>query len=109
MHKSQVCVHVLFIRDQKILGSKSYFPSIPPNTEQAEVYEAFISQHYLGQDLKSAAIPKEIVIRDDFDNIEELTKLLSVQADRNLSLHHELMLLIQYSIEVVPTLHEITF
>ena len=86
MHKSQVCVHVLFIRDQKILGSKSYFPSIPPNTEQAEVYEAFISQHYLGQDLKSAAIPKEIVIRDDFDNIEELTKLLSVQADRNVKI-----------------------
>lgn len=86
MHKSQVCVHVLFIRDQKILGSKSYFPRIPPNTEQAEVYEAFISQHYLGQDLKSAAIPKEIVIRDDFDNIEELTKLLSVQADRNVKI-----------------------
>ena len=82
MNKSQVCVHVLFIRDQKILGSKSYFPSIPANTEQAEVYEAFISQHYLGQDLKSAAIPKEIVISDTFENIDELTKLLSVQADR---------------------------
>jgi excinuclease ABC subunit C len=71
INKSQVCVHVLFIRDQKILGSKSYFPSIPANTEKNEVYEAFISQHYLGQDLKSAAIPKE---------------LLSVQAERNVKI-----------------------
>jgi excinuclease ABC subunit C len=84
--KSQVCVHVLFIRDQKILGSKSYFPSVPAQTEQAEVYQAFISQHYLGQDLKSAAIPREIVISETFEHIEELTKLLSVQAERNVKI-----------------------
>ena len=86
INKSQVCVHVLFIRDQKILGSKSYFPSIPANTEQAEVYQAFISQHYLGQDLKSAAIPKEIVIGENFDHIEELTQLLSEQAERTVKI-----------------------
>jgi excinuclease ABC subunit C len=86
IEKSQVCVHVLFIRDQKILGSKSYFPSVPAQTEQAEVYQAFISQHYLGQDLKSAAIPKEIVISETFEHMEELTKLLSVQAERNVKI-----------------------
>jgi len=86
IEKSQVCVHVLFIRDQKILGSKSYFPIIPANTEKADVYQAFISQHYLGQDLKSAAIPKEIVISETFEHIEELGKLLSSQADRNVKI-----------------------
>jgi excinuclease ABC subunit C len=86
IEKSQVCVHVLFIRDQKILGSKSYFPSIPADTEQADVYQAFISQHYLGQDLKSAAIPKEIVVSESFEHIEELTKLLSEQAERNVKI-----------------------
>jgi excinuclease ABC subunit C len=84
--KSQVCVHVLFIRDQKILGSKSYFPSVPANTDRAEVYQAFISQHYLGQELKSAAIPKEIVISESFEHIEELTKLLSEQAERSVKI-----------------------
>jgi len=86
IEKSQVCVHVLFIRDQKILGSKSYFPVIPVNTDEAEVYQAFISQHYLGQELKSATIPKEIVISEAFEHIEELAKLLSSQAERNVKI-----------------------
>jgi len=86
INKSQVCVHVLFIRDQKILGSKSYFPSIPADTEQADVYQAFISQHYLGQELKSAVIPKEIVISETFEHIEELTSLLSEQAERSVKI-----------------------
>lgn len=86
IEKSQVCVHVLFIRDQKILGSKSFFPRVPANTVQTEVYQAFISQHYLGQDLKSAAIPKEIVIAENFEHIDEITALLSTQAARNIKI-----------------------
>jgi excinuclease ABC subunit C len=76
----------LFIRDQKILGSKSYFPVVPANTEKADVYQAFISQHYLGQDLKSAAIPKEIVTSESFEHIDELANLLSTQAERNVKI-----------------------
>ena len=48
-HKSQACIHLLFIREQKILGSKSYFPTVPVDTSDAEIIEAFISQHYYRQ------------------------------------------------------------
>ena len=33
------CVHVLFIRQGKVLGSRSYFPKVPGGTELGEVVE----------------------------------------------------------------------
>lgn len=85
-HKSQACVHILFIREQKILGSKSYFPIIPADTSDSEIIEAFISQRYLGDDLKSARIPKEIVIAEKFECIVQLKALLSKQAEQEVKI-----------------------
>ncbi len=75
--KSQVCIHLLFIRDHKILGSKSYFPSIPSDTSDQEVMEAFINQHYFGVDLKAGKIPKELILPFALDNLSEITALLT--------------------------------
>ena len=36
------CVHVLFIRQGKVLGSRSYFPKVPGGTELGEVVETFV-------------------------------------------------------------------
>jgi len=79
--RSLTCIHILFIRDQKILGSKSYFPTVPSDTEDSEIIEAFISQHYLGGDIKAARIPKEIVIPHKISTSDELKVLLTEQAE----------------------------
>ena len=84
--KSQACLHILFIREQKILGSKSYFPSLPADTSDMEIIEAFLTQRYLGDDLKSAQIPKEIVISQKFDNLLQLKELLSIQAEHDVKI-----------------------
>ncbi|NQZ83150.1 MAG: excinuclease ABC subunit UvrC [Colwellia sp.] len=84
--KSQACLHILFIRDQKILGSKSYFPTLPADTSDMEIIEAFLTQRYLGDDLKSAQIPKEIVISQKFDNLLQLKELLSIQAEHDVKI-----------------------
>jgi len=86
--RNLACVHLLFVRDHKILGSKSYFPSVPADTEDSEIIEAFISQHYLGNDLKVARIPKEIVIPKDFDTLSDLKLLLSEQAEREVKISY---------------------
>lgn len=86
--RNLACVHLLFVRDHKILGSKSYFPSVPADTEDIEIIEAFISQHYLGNDLKVARIPKEIVIPKDFDTLSDLNMLLSEQAEREVKISY---------------------
>jgi excinuclease ABC subunit C len=84
--KSQACVHVLFIREHKILGSKSYFPVVPSETSDSEIIQAFISQHYLGNNNIQGSIPKEIVIPQSFDEIVTLTKLLTEQAEHEVKI-----------------------
>jgi excinuclease ABC subunit C len=83
--KTQVCIHLLFIRQHKILGNKSYFPTVPANTSDSDILQAFIAQHYLSndplsQDQVNGNIPREIVIEETIGEINELTTLLSTQA-----------------------------
>ena len=79
--KSQVAVHLLFIRDHKILGSKSYFPAVPADTNDSEVISAFITQHYLGEDVQQINMPKEIIVPEEINSQVEIAGLLSKQAD----------------------------
>jgi excinuclease ABC subunit C len=84
--KSQVCIHLLCIRNHKILGSKSYFPLVPAETSDSEIMEAFLAQHYLVSDVGTSDgaqgnIPKEIVIKESIDELPMLTTLLSRQAE----------------------------
>lgn len=81
---TQVCVHLLFIRQHKILGNKSYFPTIPNNTSNSDILQAFIAQHYLSHDPLShgnvqSNIPKEIVINESISEMNELVSLMSAQ------------------------------
>ena len=78
--KNQVCIHLLFIREQKILGSKSYFPSVPADTNDNEIINAFISQHYVGDAVNQGAIPKEIVLPSDTALEAQLQQVLNKQA-----------------------------
>ncbi|SET27675.1 excinuclease ABC subunit UvrC [Thalassotalea agarivorans] len=88
--KSQICIHLLFIRDQKILGSKSYFPSIPAETSDSQVLLAFIGQHYLTGDLIQSSIPKEIVIGEidsnEAEDLDTIKGLLDKAAGRKVKL-----------------------
>ena len=88
--KSQACVHLLMIRDHKILGSKSYFPVVPNETSDEEIIQAFIGQHYLGSSLgegiSEGNIPKEIVTLHTFEQVKELAALLSKQAEHDVKI-----------------------
>ena len=88
--KSQACIHLLCIRDHKILGSKSYFPVVPSETSDEEIIQAFIGQHYLGNILgdgkHNGNIPKEIVAPANFEQVVELASLLSKQAEHDVKI-----------------------
>ncbi len=55
------CVHVLFIRQGKVLGSRSYFPKVPLGTELSEVVQTFVGQFYL-QGSQMRTLPGEILL-----------------------------------------------
>jgi excinuclease ABC subunit C len=84
--KSQVSVHTLFIRENKILGSKSYFPTVPDDSSDEEILLAFITQFYLGKELAERHIPKEIVTPVELSQTDDLVDLLSKQAEGDVKL-----------------------
>ncbi|EKO3706065.1 excinuclease ABC subunit UvrC [Vibrio metschnikovii] len=59
--KGLACIHILMIRQGKVLGSRSFFPKIPANTESQEVFESFLSQYYLNH-TDSRVVPNRIIL-----------------------------------------------
>lgn len=91
--KSQVCVHLLCIRDHKILGSKSFFPTVPAQSNENDIYEAFIAQHYLTDEPSSNGqgnIPKEVVIGEALEQVATLSELLTKQAEHDVKISYRL-------------------
>lgn len=69
--KGLACIHVLFIRKGKLLGSRSYFPQIPSNTEMDEILMTFMGQFYLSQD-QGRILPAILILDRDL-GIEQET------------------------------------
>lgn len=79
------CVHVLFIRQGKVLGSRSYFPKVPADTALDEVVETFIGQFYL-QGSQMRTLPGEILLDYALTDKTVLEGSLSEQAGRRIYL-----------------------
>lgn len=58
------CVHVLFIRNGRIFGTRSFFPGNNYGAEPREILLSFLTQFYLNE-AHSNLIPDEVVV--DFD------------------------------------------
>lgn len=76
------CIHVLFIRQGNVLGSRSYFPKMPANTDTNEVVLGFLGQFYLNN-LPQRTLPTELIIGHDFgdDSVSELNILIETLSD----------------------------
>lgn len=55
------CIHILFIRQGRILGSRSFYPKLAVNTDSAHVLFSFLTQFYLNEN-HSAMLPDEILL-----------------------------------------------
>lgn len=77
------CVHLLMIRQGKILGSRSYYPKIPANTPTEEVFESFINQYYLSL-TEGRTLPAKIIVNQGVITDESLADVLTEIAGRRI-------------------------
>ncbi|MGM3174785.1 excinuclease ABC subunit UvrC [Dickeya lacustris] len=77
------CVHVLFLRQGNVLGSRSYFPKVPAGTELAEVVQTFVGQFYL-QGSTARTLPSDILLDFSLPECELLAESLSEQTGRKI-------------------------
>ena len=72
-------VHVLFIRQGKVLGSRNYFPTLPIDYDIPDLLYAFIQQFYL-TDISGKQLPKEIILGHKLEDENSLSEMLSALA-----------------------------
>jgi excinuclease ABC subunit C len=77
----QACVQVLFIREARVLGSRTYYPSLKLDEDEAAVLDAFIPQFYLQgeQDM-----PPELVVSHQPEQAAALEAVLSDKSSRRI-------------------------
>ena len=79
------CVHMLYVRQGRILGSRSYYPKTPLAEEVDELLEEFLPQLYLNGGGRPD-LPKEIIVNDEFDGSSALSEALSQNIGRNVEI-----------------------
>lgn len=73
------CVQGFFVRDNKLLGNKSFTPKVPANSEIQEVLESFVMQYYLSG---GKSIPAQIVLPFKLNDKQTMEAVLSGEAGR---------------------------
>ena len=73
---SQGCIHILYIRQGRILGSRTFYPRVPLATSPGEILEHFIPQYYL-RDGGKGDFPKEIIVNAKLDDSELFASAVS--------------------------------
>lgn len=70
-----VCVHIIYIRGGRLIGSKNFFPSWKLAESPADLLAAFIAQYYVRED-NGANIPKELIVNTPVPETRQLTQAL---------------------------------
>lgn len=80
----EVCVHLLFVRQGRVLGSKSFFPKDALGLEEGEILEQFVPQFYLGG--RAMDWPSEILIKQGLPGRTVIAQALSKHIGRKVDI-----------------------
>ncbi len=80
------CVHVIMVRQGRVLGSKNHFPRVPIEQTPGEVLAAFLPQFYLGG--AERELPGEIIVNDVHEDLPVIAEALAQARGHNLVISH---------------------
>ena len=81
----QACVHMLYVRQGRILGSRSYYPKAPLAEKVSELLDEFLPHLYLDGGGRPD-LPKEILVNASLECTEVLTAALKERIGRNIEI-----------------------
>ena len=87
LERGQACIHILYIRQGRILGSRSFYPKIQLSETVEDLLSEFLPQIYLNGHGRSD-IPKEIITSNSFEGADALTKALEHLINRSVKIKH---------------------
>ncbi|WP_409526465.1 excinuclease ABC subunit UvrC [Nitrincola sp. MINF-07-Sa-05] len=85
MGSGAVCIHALFVRGGRIIGSKVYHPKVSVEESVDEILSAFIAQFYLSS---VREIPQELITTVELSDTECLEQALSDKSTRKVAIKH---------------------
>ena len=78
------CVHVIYVRAGRIIGSRSFFPGDKLEQDEPTVLAGFLGQKYLSN--RQLDIPHEIVVSHPLEEGELLEKAIAAERGGNLKI-----------------------
>ncbi len=79
------CIHSLYIRGGRVIGSKNFYPKFKLLTDDSEVVSSFVGQTYL-QEGAAKTIPTELIVSHMPEDGAGLTTALAYMADHKVRL-----------------------
>ncbi|MBI5447647.1 MAG: excinuclease ABC subunit UvrC [Gammaproteobacteria bacterium] len=80
---AEIALQVLMVRNNRVLGNKTYFPKTPADTGSEEVLEAFLNQHYVNL---NGYVPSVIIVNERLKNKKNIVEVLSDYAQHRVAI-----------------------
>lgn len=80
-----VCIHMLFVRGGRIIGSKAHYPKVSIEETSSEIVSAFVAQWYLGS---QRDMPSYIVLPGEVDDKDCLQQAIEESSNKKIALSH---------------------
>lgn len=81
------CVHVLNVRDGRVLGGQNHFPKTTIEQDSADILNAFLGQYYLSG--RTRDLPDELILNQSHTELPLLAEAFQTLHSKTLSISHQ--------------------